>query len=233
MRLLTQVLASGALVCAAFLFAGAQPQPPAGKPGDNKNQPGQPVAPRFDAARFIKDHDKNNDGKLSKDELPAAAQNEFAAIDTNKDGFITQDELQKHAEAMANGQPRLVEVVWYAIDVAPEPLTTDELQEAYDQLRQIDKNNNGKIEPNELAAFRDQRKKERIDGIFTALDKNKDGKISKDEARGLWADDFAALDKNKDGMLDRQEVEAACAAHHGGKSAQPNPGQPNPGQPKK
>lgn len=224
MRLQTQALASGVLACAAFTFAGAQP--PGGKAGDNKNQPGRADAPRFDAARFIKDHDKNNDGKLSKDELPAAAQNDFTTIDANKDGFISRDELQKHAEAMANAQPRLVEAVWYAVDLAPEPLTTDELQDAYDQLRQIDKNNNGKIERAELTAFRDQRKKERIDGIFAALDKNKDGKITKEEARGLWVDDFAGLDKNKDGMLDRQEVEAACALRGGEPSDRPKSEQP-------
>ena len=44
--------------------------------------------------------------------------------------------------------------------------------------------------------------------------RNKDGKISKDEARGLWSDNFAQIDKNGDGALDRQEIEAACAAEH-------------------
>lgn len=200
--------ALGAFVAALFAVTGAARQP--GSEKDQKGQKNQPGSPRFDGARFLKDHDKNNDGKLSKDELPAGAQNGFDKIDANKDGFISQDELQKHAEAMADERPMLIEVVWYAIDLATEPPTPDELQEAYDQLRKIDKNNNGKIEEQELKACRQERMKERVDGIFTALDKNKDGKVSKDEARGLWGDDFAELDKNNDGMLDRQEVETAC-----------------------
>lgn len=64
------------------------------------------------------------------------------------------------------------------------------------------------VTTDELQSY-EQRKKERIDGIFAATDRNKDGKIAKDEARGLWADDFGRLDKNKDRMLDRQEVAAA------------------------
>lgn len=47
---------------------------------------------------------------------------------------------------MANGQPQLVEVVWYAIDLAPEPLTTNERQDAYDQLQKIGQNNDGRGE---------------------------------------------------------------------------------------
>jgi Ca2+-binding EF-hand superfamily protein len=40
--------------------------------------------------------------------------------------------------------------------------------------------------------------------VFAALDRNKDGKISKDEASGVWADNFGLFDKNGDGAIDRQ-----------------------------
>jgi Ca2+-binding EF-hand superfamily protein len=201
------VLGLGLLCCAAVAVAAGQGKPPAGKGA----QPGDKNAPQFDAARFIKDHDKNNDGKLSKDELPGAAQGDLKTIDANNDGFVTSDELQKHADNMAGRRPQLVEVFFYAIDIPEEAVGTQELQAAYDQLRKLDKNNDGKIDEGEVKTFREQRKKEQIDNIFTALDRNKDGKLMKDEARGLWADDFGQLDKNNDGALDRGEVEAACA----------------------
>jgi len=225
MRSATKVLGLGTLCCVAFVVARAQ-QPPAGA-GTDKSKAGlHSDGPRFDAARFLKDHDTNKDGKLSKDELPAAAQSDFAQLDTNKDGFISQDELQQHADRMARQRPELIEIFYYAIDIPEGPPTTQELQAAYDQLRKLDKNKDGKIDESEVKALREQRKKERVDGIFAALDKNNDGKISKDEARGLWADDFAALDKNKDGMLDRQEVEAACMMHAGHGPDDKNSGQP-------
>jgi Ca2+-binding EF-hand superfamily protein len=110
---------------------------------------------------------------------------------------------------MAKMRPELIEVVFYTVDFPEEPATSQELQTAYDELRKIDKNNDGKLDDGEVKQYREQRRKERVDGIFSALDKNGDGKISKDEVRGLWADNFADLDKNKDGFLDRQEVEAA------------------------
>lgn len=208
MRFWTKALAMSLLVYFTVAVASGQNKPETG------DQPGKTLAPRFDAARFLKDHDKNSDGKLSKDELPVAAQKDFERLDANKDGFISQDELQKHAEMMSQQRPELVEIFFYTIDIPEEPATTQELQAAYDQLRKLDKNHDGKIDEGEVKALREQRKKERLDSIFMALDGNKDGKISKDEARGLWADNFAQIDKNGDGALDRQEIEAACAAEH-------------------
>jgi Ca2+-binding EF-hand superfamily protein len=236
MQFWTKALGLGVVCCVAVVVAqmwqpAVRAQQPAGTNAtqDNKNQPdlsGQRNAPRFDADRFIKDHDKNGDGKLSKDELPKSAQDDFAQIDTNKDGSITKDELQQHASLMARQRPQLVEVIFYSIDFPEERVTTKELQTAYDELRKLDKNMDGKIDDSEIKAFQEQRKKERIDSIFSALDKNNDGKISKDEARGLWADNFAQLDKNGDGALDRQEVEAASQfrreANQNGQQPRPN-----------
>jgi Ca2+-binding EF-hand superfamily protein len=208
MRFWTKAVAMSLLGYFTIAMASAQTKSTTG------DQPGKTLQPRFDSARFLKDHDKNSDGKLSKDELPAAAQKDFERLDANKDGFISQDELQKHAETMSHQRPELVEIFFYAIDIPEEPATTQELQAAYDQLRKLDKNHDGKIDEGEVKALREQRKKERLDNIFSALDRNKDGKISKDEARGLWSDNFAQIDKNGDGALDRQEIEAACAAEH-------------------
>ena len=47
---------------------------------------------------------------------------------------------------------------------------------------------------------------------FKALDKNKDGFITPDEAAGTpYAKDFNTLDKNRDGKLSRPEHAAAAA----------------------
>ncbi len=189
-----------------------QPQPqPVKQPAQAGEQPGKSTEPRFDAARFLKDHDKNSDRKLGKEELPAGVQEQFAEIDTNKDTAITQEELQAYANRMAQRRPQLVEVIFYALDVQDETPTIQELQDAYDELRKVDKNNDGKIDESELKVCQEHRKKERLDSIMTSLDRNQDGKIGKDEARGLWADNFAQLDKNSDGALDRQEIDAACS----------------------
>jgi hypothetical protein len=55
--------------------------------------------------------------------------------------------------------------------------------------------------------------------MFQSLDKNKDGFISREEAKGTPHDkDFAKLDTNHDGKLSRQE-HAAAPEHAGDKAA--------------
>jgi Ca2+-binding EF-hand superfamily protein len=209
MRLFTITAGLGILGIALLRTGSADdktPTPPTAKPA----LPDQAKSPNFNAERFLKDHDTNKDGKLSKDELPPGLRDSFAEIDTNKDGFATKDELQAYADRMAHQRPQMIEIVYYSIDVPePEADTLKELQQTYDVLRKLDVNKDGKIDAKELAAYREARRTERVDSIFKLMDTNKDGKISHAEARGLWADDFKELDTNGDGFLDRAEVEKA------------------------
>ncbi len=46
----------------------------------------------------------------------------------------------------------------------------------------------------------DPPKRPSVEQIFKDLDTNKDGKISKTEAKGPLKDDFAKIDLNKDGI---------------------------------
>jgi hypothetical protein len=48
---------------------------------------------RFDT--IIKDLDKNHDGKISKSEARGLLADDFDQLDTNKDGFIDRQELEK------------------------------------------------------------------------------------------------------------------------------------------
>ena len=43
---------------------------------------------------FVKNNDRNGDGKLSRDEFPEWAKAKFDVIDTDKDGFVTVDEMR-------------------------------------------------------------------------------------------------------------------------------------------
>lgn len=216
MRKRTPIMGIGIFCFVAAAVVSAQT--PAKKATDSKSNPGRKdgqQAQGFDASRFLKDHDKNNDGKLSKEELPSRGQEEFAKIDANKDNSISKEEMQQYADQVASRRPQLIEVIYYAIDIPDDDLTMDELQAAYAQLRRLDKDNDGKITDQELKATREERREERIKNICQNLDTNKDGKLSKDEARGIWAENFAELDKNSDGSLDKTEIDAACLKRNG------------------
>lgn len=46
-------------------------------------------------AKLIEDMDKNEDGLLSKDEIKGPLKDDFSKIDTDEDGFISEEEFEK------------------------------------------------------------------------------------------------------------------------------------------
>lgn len=112
-------------------------------------------------------------------------------FDKNMNGFLEKDELP----------PRLAE-----------------------SFEKVDTNSDGKLDRQEVTQWLNNVRKalglpepgtgfnveKLVDSLLTQFDTNKDGKISKDEARGRLADNFAQLDKNKDGFLDRSELRAVA-----------------------
>jgi hypothetical protein len=84
-------LTLAALVCAAALMSPAAAQPPRGRPAEEpaKDKPADaPLVTRMMAL------DKNKDGKLTKDEVTdERLQRLFEQADANKDGTVTKEEL--------------------------------------------------------------------------------------------------------------------------------------------
>jgi len=48
-----------------------------------------------DVSRIIEEMDANNDGKLSLNEVKGPLKNDFSKIDSDGDGYITKEELEK------------------------------------------------------------------------------------------------------------------------------------------
>ncbi len=83
--------------------------PPGGGPGGPRGFGGGRGAGGpggFDIAERIMSNDKNNDGKVTKDELPEFMQRMLDRADTNKDGAIDRDEAKAMAENFGRGGPR-------------------------------------------------------------------------------------------------------------------------------
>jgi Ca2+-binding EF-hand superfamily protein len=181
--------------------------------------------PLFDVDEFIKEHDKDKDGYLSKAELPERFRHNFALLDLNKDGKISRDELLKGV-AYLQPRRRTSDTVFILIEMSDcDESCSGEVQRVYDFLRKLDKNKDGKIDAEELKAGRQLLVEQRVDAIFKALDTNKDGKISRAEARGQVKKHFAKLDLNKDGFVDRKELLTAAMAKH---SAEDGKGEKDP-----
>ena len=98
-----------------------------------------------------------------------------------------------------------------------------DLQTIYDMLRKLDTAKNGQIDPKALKAQTDQILQDRVREVFNRLDTNQDGKISKDEARGLILEHFDKIDTNKDGFISFDELMKAAKERREQKSEAANP----------
>jgi Ca2+-binding EF-hand superfamily protein len=99
----------------------------------------------------------------------------------------------------------------------------EEVQQIYDMLRKLDTAKNGKIDAKALKAEADRILEERVKGIISRLDINKDVKISKEEAKGLLKEHFDKIDTNKDGYIDYDELLKAAKEKRASKAADVKP----------
>jgi len=195
-------------VLAVGFTAAQEPQGPS-PPVPPKASPAPPKALQFDIDRFFRDFDRNRDGFLSREELPEAYRGAFERMDANRDGKLSRSEL---ANGYAFLQPRRrpSDYVYMLIEMSDlDDNSPVEVQRAYDILRSLDKNRDGKIDPEELKTGRDSIVNHRVDYLFNQLDADKDGRISREEARGQIRENFAEIDRNRDGSLSREEMRQA------------------------
>jgi collagen type III alpha len=159
--------------------AGLKAEPPAPPPGGGRpGGPGGPGGPPPGGPdgifRFL---DKNNDGKVTADEVPEERRERFTAemlprADKDKDGALTLDEFRAAMPAAPPGTPGTPGQPGQP----PRP---------------------GSPPPFGPPPGGDP--------LFRALDKDGDGSLSKDEVYGA-AEALKTLDKNGDGTLSREEV---------------------------
>jgi Ca2+-binding EF-hand superfamily protein len=130
------------------------------------------------ADNFIKRFDKNKRGYLTRDELPPRLAAAFDKFDADSDGKLDKKEVQE-----------MLVVLRRRFGLTANPSANPA--------------NAGKP-----ARAADAKQVERIiDNMLERMDTNKDGKISREEAKGRpLANNFDRLDTNKDGYLDRAEL---------------------------
>jgi len=104
------------------------------------------------------------------------AEHHFKELDTDKDGYLSLEELQKP------------------------------LQREFKSLDQNNDGKLSNEEFKNFRPKGDRKGKKTPKQIMNDLDKNKDGKISKEEARGPLKDHFSEVDINNDGFVDTSEL---------------------------
>lgn len=178
------------------------------------DEPGETSPPSADDLRqTLMAFDKNGDGKISRDEMPERMRGMFDRGDTNKDGFLTADEIQKMAMAQAappaderrgegRGQGRgegrgrggmmRMDPVLAALDADHDgTISAAEIANAPAALRTLDRNGDGRLTEDEL----------RPAGGRGGFDRGGGGDPDEMAARI-----FERFDRNGDGKLSRDEM---------------------------
>jgi len=150
--------------------------------------------------------------------LSGGPENFIKRFDKNQDGLLSKDEAP----------PGLAKVFDQFDTNNDGRLDKSEIERMAKFFRQRFGENNKKPNPN---PGNNPAVEKVVDRLLQQMDTNKDGKISKAEAKDKIALFFEQLDTNKDGYLDREELRKAAArflANQSGKGA-PGPGAPNRG----
>ena len=203
------------------------------KPGDETEQPKKDDTPakperkrqtRGDRSAFqeigriLRAKDADGDSKLSQEEFGDA--DLFKTLDTDEDGSLTLRELIGGKDAVIEAdkkeQAAVMQEEFSILDRDDSgKLSKDELGKEFEGLLETgDTDKDGSLNLEEFSNARKPGDSVRNNGdrpergdILGQLDKDGDGKISKDEAPARLKENFDKVDKDGDGFLSKEEIE--------------------------
>jgi hypothetical protein len=178
-----------------------QPQPRQQQPGASQSTQAPRGGDRTEQMSFER-ADKDADGRVSREEGNAIEGFDFSRADTNNDASLSRQEYQA---AMATSTPG------QGPGQRSEPGAAGGAS-ARSQSPQNDQAGGGSQRDQSAAGQeRGGQGQQSAQVSFDTADKNKDGKISRDEAEDVRGLNFTSADVNADASLSRQEFQTAMA----------------------
>ncbi|MAS94140.1 MAG: hypothetical protein CMO55_13170 [Verrucomicrobiales bacterium] len=203
----------------------------AGRPGGGKGK--GPGGPKGNPGELFQRADKNSDGKLTEDELPAEVWSRISRLDSDKDGAVTKEEVAAgrpegrpgSAEGPGKGKGKGADFLKRADKNGDGDISKDEVPEqAWERMSRMDKDNDGVLTKEEMAAGFAAMRGMRGEGgkgpggragatsggpvaIFSRYDEDKDGKLAESEVPGEMWSKLRKADTDADGLVSKSELE--------------------------
>ena len=162
--------------------------------------------------RFMTFFDTDNDGVVTREEFARASAQRFAKLDGDSSGTVSADELsqylqerrrdpkQRHFESMDSNSDGYVSLDEYLA-------VTRERAER--RFKHMDKDADGLVSSQDFGASKRGHKKYGGKRIFSRLDGNGDGQVTKEESETAWLNWFNRLDVNGDQLVTVEEIQQA------------------------
>ena len=190
--------------------------------------------------------DKNKDGKLSKDEVPAEMWERLSKLDKDSDGAVSKEEMAAmrgkggpDGKGAPQGGPGKggPEMFARADKNKDGKLSKDEVPaEMWERLSKLDKDSDGAVSKEEMAAMRGKGGPGAGPGgpggkggpeggpgaMFSRFDEDKDGKLSKSEVPAEMWEKLSKADDDADGFVSKAELEKVYR-ERGGQGGGPRP----------
>ncbi|SER04597.1 Ca2+-binding protein, EF-hand superfamily [Faunimonas pinastri] len=166
------------------------------------------------AAGMMKRLDTNKDGFVDQQEFLASKEATFKATDANGDGFVSLQELTDRITAM---RQRGIERSFKRFDtngdgkISAAELAGTRIKRPEAMMKRADTNGDGSISMDEFRSLRQAQVQRYAASVMRRFDTDKDGRISRQEADAQAVALFKQADKNGDGKLDASELTARFA----------------------
>jgi Ca2+-binding EF-hand superfamily protein len=151
------------------------------------------------ASVYVGRHDDNQDGYLSRSELPTSDRSEFSRIDANDDGRLSRSEIQRYGDSLFDRR----------MPTNRSTRTANQGEETWSEWWASwwsdDQNNRDPAVGSATGARQ----------FIRQHDDNDDGYISQREIPARMRDDFARVDRNDDDYLSQRELQQAGASLRG------------------
>jgi Ca2+-binding EF-hand superfamily protein len=221
----------------ALIVVLAHPYPTEAQERQRRRTSQDRVDPREDSGRlrptaqqYVERFDEDGNGAIDRPEASRWLSQRFDRLDRNGDDSVTSSELERgrrRSRGMASDQRRTlpVEVVYiWVADLDRGELNLDDIQSAYETLRQVDANDDGQITRSELNEQRQEMLGRWAQSMINRADSNDDNRISRQEASGTAiGHSFARIDRNGDNQVTRQELRQSMSGQFRQGSLQDGP----------